>query len=455
MAGNLIEFAIGLNAKDFNQGVENMNRSVAGFGPKFAEGMASGNREVVGTREKVEILRHSLDQMGGSLGSLGNLARMALDPMTVGFAAVFAGVELLNKSLEAAAKRMEEFQKSAIGVENIVKGIIEARPTGSQEWIELLHAIQEAGKSGQSSFLEGLAGFSSRSDELQEGMDTNKGDATQQQLELEQQKIELLRQAGQISAADAATRIEALKDEMTLQKNIAEQKIIKDKISGKQSDLREINRRAQQNPVEAAAAKKQQADATVNDLQKQIIDLPKAIQGNEKLRKEAEEKAKGFYLNPKEKFKWQEQAENLGSRNAALSGQLEKAKVQLPGAVTQQTQAAQGFNDAEGYRNRGKELNSQIAGLNTQLSVTKDRQSRMTPIEMEKHRQEALAKQLKAEQNMESPHKVDATTFEKMGFVMGRQSPMKRSEDLLQQIVANTSRSNQPPPPPTGNTNAV
>jgi hypothetical protein len=43
---------------------------------------------------------------------------------------------------------------------------------------------------------------------------------------------------------------------------------------------------------------------------------------------------------------------------------------------------------------------------------------------------------------MTNRYKFDATTFEKMGFVMGG-NPMKRTEDLLTQIARNTSHLHQ------------
>jgi hypothetical protein len=333
---------------------------------------------------------------------------------------------------------MEEFGKSAGEVEGIIKGIVAARPTGTQEWMDFLKEMEEAGKAGKMSFVEGLTGFSSRSDDLQKGIDENKANAAQEQLAFEQQKIELLRDQGAISAADAARRIEALKDQAVLQKNLDEQHAIKSEIASKQSDFGEMNRLAEKNPVEAALSKKQEADARVNDLQRQIEDIPKAISGNEKLRKEALDNSKGFHLDPSERGRWLDQAEALGNRNSSLRAQYDKAKSEFSGAVSDQSEAGTGLENSKAYRNHALELGNQIANLNNKLGITEDRQRRQTPLEMEKNHMEAMKAFAKA--SMPPPaHVTDKTSYEKMGFVMGQQNLMKRSEDLLQQIVRNTT----------------
>lgn len=448
MAG-VLEFAIGLNSQNFVTGIQGMNRSISGFGPMMEgmnSGLARGGHEMIGMREKAEILRHSLESMGGSFGLLGEFARMALDPMTLGFAGLFAGIEYVNHALEESAHRMAEFQKSAFGVENIVREIIAARPTGTHEWAELLKLMAEAAGHNHQSLLEGLTGFSSRSDELQKGIDKNTNDAGQQELELEQKKIELLREQGQISEADAVKRIEALKDQAVLQKNLAEQKAIRDEISSKQSDLREFNRQAQQNPVDAALAKKQDADNRVNDLQKQIEDLPKAISGNERLQKEAAENAKRFYMDPHEKGRWQDQADSLGARNAQLRAQFDAAKSAFPGAVNDQVSANEGVTSAQAYGQRAKELSNTVADLNTQLKVTVDRQNKLTPLQLQQNQVEAAAKMAKP---IGPAHVEDHTIFEKMGFIMGggsvqneQLSELRKMSRHLQQMAALSSPSN-------------
>jgi hypothetical protein len=62
----------------------------------MASGLGRADGAMVGMRERTELLRHSLDSMGGSFGSFGSLARLALDPMTLGFAAGFAAVTLFT-----------------------------------------------------------------------------------------------------------------------------------------------------------------------------------------------------------------------------------------------------------------------------------------------------------------------------------------------------------------------
>lgn len=429
-----IQFSLGMDAGDFVRGVTQSEESLKRFNQAAHDAggrMKESGAEMLGMREKVEIARHSLDSMGGSFGQLGGLARLALDPMTIGFAALFAAVEFVNKKLEESAKRMEEFAKKGIEVQKIVKDIVAARPTATEEWMAGVRKAAEVAHPAAN-----LNFFADQSQDVAKEGNKNTADAAQAAIELEQKKVELLRDQGRISAADAAKRIEALKDQAVLQKNLSEQIAIKSELNGRKSDLAEIQKQAAANPISSAFEKKQEADARVADLQKQLEDLPKAIAGEKLQAADAAGKAKGTYLDASERGQWTDQRDQANSRAAQLQAQLDKARGEFTGAANEQAAAGAGYENAQGYQKRGVELREQVAALTNKQSSVADRQRKMTPYEMEKNRIEAEAAATKG-QTTDKYKKSDGTALEKMGFVMGGGgSPMKETNDILRQMLA-------------------
>jgi len=431
----VMQFSLGLNAGNFlssvskaEKGIDGLNVSASNFTKGmayFTKSVSDGERELLGAREKTELLKRSLESMGGSFGMLGGFARMMLDPITIGFAGIFAGVEAFNSSIERAFERMHDFQKECSDVEHVIKSIISARPTENEQWAQFLEIMGSLSEKG-SNIKELAAGF----DKVMQGQQANSGDAALADLENEMARVELLKQSGQISREDAAERIKALNDQMVLQKNLNDLNAINTKISGVKSDIGENNKLAGQHPLDKAVADKQAADARVADLTKQVTELPKAIEDDRRLAGIAREKSKHMYLNPNESWEWGKQADQLTQHADSLEGQLNTAKGELPGAIGAQTSAHENFSNAKLYADRKDELGSKLAGLTNDLSLAKDRQAKLTPAELEKNR-------LAAMQNEIIPaHKTDSTTFEKMGFVMGggTGNPMRDTNDILRRI---------------------
>jgi len=433
-AGTL-NFAIGLTGND--QFVDGLSRSQAALdGVKnrtalMASGMYHAGGEMMGARERVEILRHSLDGMGGSFAALGGLSRMMLDPMTIGFAAVFAAVELVNKSLEESEKKCELFGKELEGFGNILKGINDARPTDTKDWADWIEQFAKLSEKTPD-----IKAFAEAFNDVQKGIEANNADAADEQLAVEQQKIELLRKQGQISAADAAKRIEALKDQAVLQKNLTERKGIQNEISRREAELAQVRETAAKSPsVGTALDQKIKADNRVADLNKQMDDLPKAIAENKKIIETASAnyKSAGF-INPHERADWYSRGEDAKQRNLALENSLATAKNQFPGAVKKAAAANEDFETAKNYKSRGGELEKIIGGLKNKLGVTVDRQKKLTPIQFEKNHLEAITDGLMGNK----PGKVDGgTQFEKMGFVMnGTGNLASEQVKILREISA-------------------
>jgi hypothetical protein len=439
MNAGVLNFALGLQNAGFNRALAGSENAVNGFTKQtavMASGIERGSGEFIGMRERIEILRHSLDGCGGSFGALGGLARLALDPMTLGFAAAFAAVELFNRSLEASQKKIEVFFKEASGVEAIVKGILEARPSATSDWVEL---VEQIGKMGEK--LQNVKTLQDAFNDMNKGIEGNTNDAADEQLEIEQKKIELLRDQGKISRADAAARIEALKDQAVLQKNLAERTGIQNEIGRRQSDLTRVNQLASRTPDEATATvQKQAADNKVADLKKQLEDLPKAIAANQGVISSAMGMSKGT-KNVPEKESWYALADRARDRNTQLQASLGAAQSQFPDAVKAAGTADENLGNAKNYKSRSTELTGEIASLGTKLGVTMDRQRKMTPKQFEVNHLDAMAQGVT---NMPM-HKTGNTSLEKMGFVMGgpTASPMRRSEDLLSQIL-NATKANKP-----------
>jgi hypothetical protein len=415
MNSGKLEFTLGLNDSQFTPATLRAMDAVNGVKNKtlaMASGFTEANGSMIGMRSQTEILRHSLDSMGGGLGSLGSLARLALDPMTLGFATGFAAVELFNKSLEASQKRMKDFFKEAVSVEAIIKGIVGARPTDIQDWVKLTEQLSKIAE-----LTTPLKGFTDSFNDVQKGIDENNASAADEQIAIEQQKIELLERQGKISAADAVKRIEALKEQAILQKNLDERKGIQNEISRRKSDLAHVNELAEKSPsVGTALGEKNSADATVNDLKKQMEDLPKAIAENQKVIQTAEGNAKRTSYTP-EKGDWYQKAAIAKTRGAQLQEQFSAAQAQFPGAVKAAGTASENFENAKNYKGRKEELNTTIIGLQNKLGVTVDRQRKMTPLEIEKSRLDSANKM-----PHENHYKPQVTSFEKMGFVMGGSS---------------------------------
>jgi hypothetical protein len=423
------------NVLQFSLGMHDVN---------FGSTLATAGKAMLGTREKVEILRHSLDNMGGSFGALAGLSRLALDPMTIGFAAAFGAVELFNRGMENSERVMENFLKIAEPVEAIMRGILHARPSNTDEWVSWTEQI---GK-----MTEHNADVKSLGDAFNDvfkGQDINAAEAANEQLAVEQKKIELLREQGKISQADAAKRIEALKDQAVLQKNLNETQGIKNEIARRQAELAHVNELANRSPSEQAAlAKKISADNAVADLRKQIEDIPKAIAANQKVIETAKSNEKhGSVFSEGE---WWNQSNDAQKRNQQLLASLAAAKNQFPGAVAAADAASEDLTTAKNYKSRSQELSHTIIpNLQNTLGVTKERQSKMTPFEMMMNMLDALMDGLTDKQKKFNPiantFKGDVTSFEKMGFVMGSPSnPTQRMEDLLANIDRNTKPGQKP-----------
>jgi hypothetical protein len=432
MNSGVLNFAIGMTGNEqVVQGLSKTSAAVTGLtnhARNFSAGIEHMGSEMIGTREKVEILRNSLDNMGGSLGGMGGLVRLALDPMTLGFAAVFAATELWNHSLDRAHEKMVEFAKAGEGVEAVIRAIIALRPTGDEQWMQTLELAARAGEK-HSNIKAVSEGFT----EVTEGMDQNKADAANEQLELEQKKIELLQEQGKISEADAAKRIEALQDQMVLQKNLNERTAIQDQIKSRQSDLQHVNEVAAKSPSETEAIQQKIiADAKADDLTKQVTDLPKAIAAAKNEAKLAEENAKNTSYVP-DKGAWTQKKNFAETRAQQLQDQYAAAQVQLPGAISAATNANENLDNARTYKSRKAELTDQITGLQNKYGVTVDRQKRMTPLEFESNRIDAAKK--KKIPNAYNPESA-ATNFEKMGFVMGgKANPFGETNDILKNIL--------------------
>jgi hypothetical protein len=413
MNSGVLQFSLGLEDTQFTPAMLRAMDAVNGVKNKtlaMASGLTTANGSMIGMRSQTEILRHSLDSMGGSFGSLGSLARLALDPMTLGFAAGFAAVQFFNKSLEESQKRMKDFFKEAISVEAIIEGIISARPTDIQDWVKLTEQLSKIAE-----MTTPLKGIADSFNDVQKGVDENNSSAADEQIAIEQEKIELLERQGKICAADAVKRIEALKEQAILQKNLNERTGIKNEISRRQSDLAHVNELTAKSPsVKTAIVEKNKADNTVTDLKKQLEDLPKAIAENQKVIKTAEGNAKRTSYTP-EKGDWYLKANIAKDRGAQLQGQLKVAQAQFPGAVKAAGTANENFENAKNYKGRKEELNTTIIGLQNKLGVTVDRQRKMTPLEIEKSRLDSARKIPKPE----NQYKPQVTSFEKMGFVMG------------------------------------
>jgi hypothetical protein len=407
MNSGVLQFSLGIKDAQFNSALARTQAAMAGVKNKtaaMASGLSDAGGAMLGMRSRTEVLRHSLDALGGNFGVLGGLSRMMLDPMTIGFAAVFGVMTVINRELEKGQERMRNFLKETGKANDFLKGIVSARPTNTDEWTELVKLITKASEKPADikSFGEGIIG-------VQKGTDENKADAAQEQLDLEQKKIELLREQRKISAADAAKRIEALKNQAVLQKNLDERTSIQHEIKTRQADLRHVQELAAATPMPQALERKQKADARVDDLQNQLKGLPGAIVKN----KELTDQAQRNFLKTGDKT-YLNAFENSRDRGSRLEDKLGFAKSAFPGAAQEASDANVGVENAKNYKSRGTELQGNIVGLQNKLGVTVDRQNKLTPLELEKNRLDAIKKT-----EPENHYKPEATSIEKMGFVMG------------------------------------
>lgn len=430
MNAGVLNFALGLQNAGFNQALAGSKNAVNGFTKQtavMASGIERGSGEFIGMRERVEVLRHSLDGCGGSLGALGGLVRLALDPLTLGFAAAFAASEIFNRSLEESQKKVESFFKLASGVEAIVKGILEARPSSANTWADLVDML---GKMEEK--LMNLRSLQDGFNDMSKAIEGNNNDAANEQLDIEQKKIELLREQRKISAKDAAERIEALKDQAVLQKNLAERTGIQNEIGRRQSDLARIKQLATRTPDEATAiVQKKYADDKVADLKKQLEDLPKAIAANQGVIASATGMAKGT-KNVPDKMSWYELAYRAQDRNAQLQASLGDAQSQFPGAVKADVTADENLGNAKNLKTRSKELTDIIGNLGINLAVILDRQRKMTQMQFDINHLEALTAGLTA---MPVTYHTQWTGLEKMGFVMqGLKNPLNITNEWLGKI---------------------
>lgn len=447
----------------------------------MGKGFAEGGREMIGMRERVEILRHSLETMGGPLAKLSDLTRMALDPMTLGFAAVFGAIELFQGGVERANKRAESFIESSRKVTDAIREINEARPSETGAWVAYVEQIAKLGEKFQDvkTFGENFLDMLRNSQSIQ----MERADFL---LDIEIQKIKILEEQGRISQQDGDRRIANLKNQAVLQKNLAEQTNLKKQLTaltGEKSDL--VSRAARQPGIESATGSKIKAENTVEDLKNQIEKIPKIIEKAEATAKLATAHAKetsqttvgavaknaglgtlgaifgpvgllgagkNANLNQQEHNSFVGAAEQSEHMVETLRKQLESAKAQLPGAVAAAARADEDTHNATGAKERLKELDSQIVGIQNKLGQTVERQKALTPAQIAKNNLEAISKMATVPNS--SHFAPSPTSLEKMGFVMSGQNNSldyaRRTAMATEKLAAEMSRKAPAGPPTIG-----
>lgn len=413
---NRLEFSLGMKTGDFTGPLTGATRAYDGFLNKtqaLNRGLRESGGEVLGMRERVEVLRNSLDSIGGPLGRLSDLSRLALDPMTVGFAAVFGAVEIYNYFIEKADERNKRFVESAGEVNKILHSINSARKPESQSNTEALTDIAKANEHLQDyhSFWDGIMENIRASQEA--------GLAAQDQdFKLKKQGVDLLVEQGQISRQEGARRVADLERQAILLRAQTEQLNIQRQLRALGNERAGLQEKiARQPDVASSAIAKSNAESNVADLTRQIEDLPKAIAAAQASAREAQENS-NHSSTESEAGMWTGKMRDQLGLAQELSDRLDAAKAALPGAVNAVASADENVQNSAAAKARVKEINDAIQQLTVKLTSVKDSQKQLLPGQLAAVDQEAAQKTV-----MKQEYKFEPTQFEKMGFIMSGGNP--------------------------------
>ena len=449
MSAGTLGFDLILADKGFAAGLQKAGASmdhVKGMAGGMQHGLEEAGKEVLGHREKVEILRTSLEQMGGPLGKLGEFSRLALDPLTIGFAAVFAAVEYYNIAMEHAKQMNEEFEKSADKVGESVKKVFEAM--GSQ------HGKEEAEARAQVKAGETPVDMKSEGQQAMDNLLAGQkaaAEAAKQAVELEKQRIQNMVAAGKLSKDDAAKRVQTIEREAALRRANQErwdtQAQIKLLEFQKKNTAGIVNSYGTDKEV---AGKKYEADHRVEKDKAVIDNNPAAIAALREQDKQVRKNIKGSLFLPDLSGRdWYKEDAEILKQIHRKEQEYKDARKDLAPALQDQSSTGQAVSAHDAGQEQQREIDHQLQVLREKLKNLPALQKITLPLELQSIDATKAAADLK---DLAPQHRTEATSLEKMGFVMGGHvggDPQERQISLLQQLVNNTAPRPASPPPPT------
>ena len=208
--------------------------SLAGW-DKYRDRLHETGVEGLDLREKLHLLHLTGRSLGGGFEELARMGGLLFNPLTGGAVAAIAGFNALFEAIARNQEALKKMGEEAGKVNDIVKEIIAARPTSTEEWMKLteqmakLHAETDHSLNGIKSINDALHAY-----------DENK-----------------------------------VKNAFDFEKPGLERKVITDDISNARVDLTHLQKTTG-NLAEAQEWANTSA-ATAADLKKQIEELPKAI----------------------------------------------------------------------------------------------------------------------------------------------------------------------------------
>ena len=326
----------GATGKDAMKGMnESMPENLAAW-KNYSKNVYEAGGETSGMHEKVTELRKVLGKMGPEYAELGGLLKFAMNPAVLGTVAAIAVTKMYFKHLEEVEQKYRDLIRLGQTVNDDMREIIAARPTEIDSWMKLVEQMAELKVNVGSA----RADFDLINNTLRaKDQNTAKYSADKDQAERDVITNEIARAKSEIEAAKA--------------------------VAGSRTGNVETTQKAAND-----------ADARRDDLKNQIEKLPKAISDAQAAIDEAKRFKIGPLTSDAEIARNREFLESQVNLKARLEDQLERAKKQFPGAVTDAAQAAENLRAAKENNQRLTDLSRTIGELNAKLDILKDEQGK-------------------------------------------------------------------------------
>jgi hypothetical protein len=309
---------------------ESLPESLRGW-EKFKDRLQENGVEALDYREKLHLLHLTGRSLGGGFEELARMGGLLFNPLTAGAAIGGFALNSIFEHLEKVESKYGDLIAKGQQVNNILREIVAARPSNTEEWIKFTDQIAKLREHLQDSKFA-MEQFIS----VAKGIDENK-----------------------------------IKTAFDFEKPGLERKAITDEIANTQAA---INQR-QRNAVDPAAAQKQ-ADETeerARDLREQITKLPGAISEAQNNAKSALEQSRSIKAVTPDQIREKSELVDFAQNQSALASRfqemLDAAKAAYPGAANAAADATAQLNAARENTTQLGQLREKVVELTNKLGL--------------------------------------------------------------------------------------
>lgn len=309
---------------------ESLPESLRGW-DKYKERLHENGVEALDYREKLHLLHLTGRSLGGSFEELARMGGLLFNPMTASAAIGGAAIEGVFSHLEKVEEKYRALIERGQKVNDIIREIITARPTATEEWEKFIGQVARLHKEvTDTKFV--MDQFTS----TQKGLDENKA-----------------------------------RNAFDFEKPALERKVITDEAANTRAALEQRLRNA--GNVDEAQQQVNETTATRDDLKHQIEKLPEAIREAQANAATAREQASHAFM-PEERGRLGDFAREQDNLAARFAEQLAAAKSGLPGAEKAVVDAETRLEEIRANTVEITRLREQLVELGNKLTIFDDDQ---------------------------------------------------------------------------------